>query len=290
MPVLADKPVLIVGATGRLGRAVVAALGPTNVRAVARNRCEIAEQWPSFVAADAANAKALRPLLQGVRAVVHTALFQPDQAIALLQADPPPGLPLLWFSSLAARPLSVWTEPPQAPSWQPLDEYGQGKYEVERLLTARWPGPVTTVLISQVVAVDDAKAREIKYLQDFASTGSIAVAGLAQNRPAVIDAGTAAAWVAWALQQKDQALGPVYLTHPHPEPLQVLLEALLRGAGLGPLRLRAPSSGQRTVHSGSDEVVRLHEMLAQLPADFPWPPLPDAYQALGRFLATRSLC
>lgn len=341
MPDPADRRaavVAVLGATGRLGRAIGrrASQSPdhaASIRGLARHAPTESAPWARFIAADRHDADAVRRLIDGADVIIDLCAFDAGDADALLEAwrlciQPPRGL--VFASSLAARPRDRWGSPvsngpggssPQAPSGGALDpvdgvdldSYGAGKraarLRYERALSVLGVN-VTTLLLPQVLALDDLSPRELRYLTDAQAHGVAFVPGSGAQRPCVVRAMDAAesAWLC-ALRSRaslggehvsarqtpgGQANGAqvgelrTFQVAPPTQPdVATLVRALLDGAGLSPVVQPHPDPSWRGPHSGADEWVDGSALRAWLP-ELKFGDVVLGYGALGRRLASTS--
>ena len=278
--------IAVLGATGRLGRAVVAGLGKERVRGLARHAPVDAQDWEGFVVSDRTDATGLHRALAGAAAVVDLCAFDDRDADALCTAARKVGLadvPLVWASSLAERSPASWADLEASDAVGVSDSYGTGKLAARKAFVADWPGPTCGLLLPQLVALDDANARELAYLHDARALGFARLPGTGAQRPALAPLAAVAAAIVRLVSLLP--LPPsLALSHPQPQPLTLLVSALLAGARLPTRTAPHPDPHWRGPHSAGDETVDLRHQQALLP-DLAWPDLLVSYRELGRRLA-----
>ncbi len=266
------KHVALLGATGRLGRAVVRQRSAHAIVGLARSGgCEIA--------GDRNRPELLRQLLHDKDTVIDLCAFVPQDAQLLCDAAKGLNLqdiPLVFASSIAARWVQDWPTPIAADEALPHDAYGRDKALTAQVFARHWPGPVCTLLLPQIVALDDASARELAYLRDAKQYGYARISGDGAQKVALVDADTAAQIIWQALQLRLNAT--LQLAIAHELPLHALVLALLEGAGL-PAKWRALGNA-RGPHSQRDEIVDLSQFHEHFPQQ-KWPDLLDLHRQLG---------
>jgi hypothetical protein len=271
--------VAILGITGRLGRALQRTGRGRTLVGMARS-----------LGSDRRDRSALVTTLRNAVAVVDLCAFAADDARLLCEVARNIGLqevPLVFASSLAERPVAAWTQPESADDPPPADAYGQGKRAARLVFEQQWPGPVRTLLLPQLVAPDDREAREKRYLEQALQEARVFVPGSGDQRPALAEVDTVAEIVWRLLDLPALPTGHLQVAHPHPQPLRVLVQALLDGAGLAAPIVAHPDPAWRGPHSGGDEPVQTDKLANLLPG-LTWRDLTAAYQGLGRVLATCS--
>ena len=285
MSELSTGHVALLGATGRLGRALQRALGPC----VGLSRGGLpADSLLRHVIGAASEPAALAAALQGAHAVVHLCAFDAAAAHAAVAAARALGLadvPLIFASALAERHRAAWLEPEDAdiPA-DPADAYGCGKHAARVAFERGWPGPVLSLRLPQLCAWDDPLCRERTYVDAAQGSGVAWLPGSGEQRPAVVPTTAVAALVAAWLSAGPSTSARLAVAHPAPQPLRLLVEALLEGAGLAPRTAPHPDRGWRGPHSASDERVASGAALAWLPASH-WPDLAPWHRELGHRLA-----
>lgn len=260
--------VLVLGSTGRLGRQVVRALTEHHVTGLARHA-------PAQVLADRKDVARLATLLDEADAVIDLCGFTPDDADVLVQAAGKFAPRLVFASSLAALPR------PDAPP----DDYGRGKQTMAQTYRERWPGPVTTLLLPQLIA-RDTRARERTYLDDARTLGHARLPGPGSQKPALAQVEVVGELIAHVLTLANPP-AQLAIAHPRPQAVQVLVQALLQGAGLPTETRPHPDPRWRGPHAGADEPVDLTELLAIAP-HLAWPDLTATYASLGAWLAAEA--
>lgn len=266
------KHLALLGATGRLGRAVMRQGGSRAIVGMARGS-------GAEITGDRQQLHLLQKLLRGADGVIDLCAFVPAEAEQLCETANALHLqdvPLVFASSLAARRVDAWPTPIGAAEALPDDDYGRQKALTAQVFQRRWPGPVGTILLPQVVALDDPRARELAYIRDAQRLGYARISGNGSQKVALIDAGTAALVLLQALQIKQSVT--LQLAIPHQLPLHTLVLALLAGAGL-PAQWR-PQGETRGPHSQSDERVDISQFTQQFPQQI-WPDLLDLHRDLG---------
>ena len=278
----------IIGATGRLGRALCEQLSANPITGLARNKPSSTQPFKRFIVADCRSPAALSEALQDADIVVHLCAFGREDALSLARAiavlPRPPRLVVL-ASSLAERPPERWqTGEHEIEKDPPLeDEYGLGKQAARQTLEAQSDVPVLSLLLPQLASGDDQTAREIDYLRDAQTLGYAQVAGDGTQRPALTTTVAVAGLIATLCALPTPPDGPLHVAPRRGPTVAQLVEALLDGAGL-PRRWKPhPNPGWRGPHSGASEEVladRLHSLLPR----WHWPdPLPT-YTALGALI------
>lgn len=282
-------PWAIIGATGRLGRALSACPGTGAVVGLARNQPATAANWASFIRADRSDHDALCAVLEGAAVVVDLCAFDSADADGLIAAwqavERPPRL-LVFASSLAERPLARWSHPESelAADQPPEDSYGLGKRAARLRFEQGLPAPVLSLLLPSLICPDDSAAAERRYLDDARRLGHALVPGSGDQRPAVATvAGVAELLVTLAGQELTDHIALQVAPGAGPTVAE-LVEALLGGAGLPPKWQGHPDPGWRGPHSGADEVVDASALQRRLPA-FAWPDPLVATARLGAHLA-----
>ncbi len=297
---------VVIGATGRIGRALQRRVGCAALRGLARHAPVDSATWADFVQADRRDHAALLRLLDGADVIIDLCAFEAPDSDALVRAWAAcarrPRL-LILASSLAERSPARWATPidPQiglAHEPPPSDAYGLGKRaartSAETGLSALG-AHVITLLLPQVLATDDRDARERRYLDDAQRLGHAQLAGDGQQRPCVItadDAATVMVALAGDAATATSVAAPIerFQVAPPVQPrLDTLVAALLTGAGLPTQRRPHPDADWRGPHSGADELVdgtRLRQRLAASMQVAPqWSDLLRAHGELGRRLA-----
>jgi nucleoside-diphosphate-sugar epimerase len=259
--------VLVLGSTGRLGRAVVAALPGHAVTGLARHA-------PAQIQADRKDLARLATLLADADAVIDLCGFTPDDAEVLVQAAGKTLRRLIFASSLAAL------QRPDAP----MDDYGRGKATMARTYRDHWPGPVTTLLLPQLIA-RDAHARERVYLDDARTLGHAQLPAPGMQKPALAQVEVVADLIA-RLLDLDTPPAELPVAHPDPQPVRALVLALLQGAGLPGQTVVHPDPRWRGPHAGADEPVDPMPLRALVPT-LHWPALIETYTSLGAWLAAQ---
>ncbi len=296
----------ILGATGRLGRTLMAALPPgVIVKGLARHPpppgASIAESPHRFVRGDRRDIARLRAALDGCDAVLDLCGMDAMDAAALVEAwlgcERPPRR-LVLASSLAERRPERWAEHPgghAALDREPLpeDSYGQGKRALRAGCIAGLPTGVEAcaLLLPQLLAVDDAASRERAYLEVAQAEGVLRLPGGGAQRPCVVAVDTAAAALVALAAGATTDLGRPWQITPAQQPTQrALARALLDGAGLQAIAIveGAWTGVGRMPHAGGEERVDGAPLRALLPA-LPWPDLLTLQGALGARLAARPL-
>ena len=267
------QQIAVLGATGRLGRAVVRALGPHRVIGLSRHAAPNLQI--RHITGDRRDVLALQRAIADADAVVDLCGFDADDAQALLRAVARPK-PLIAVSSIAERVPAWWDRAETDLGPLPDDPYGTGKRAYSTLLLQRWRGPLLVPLSPQLLVADDPDERSLAYLRA-AQSGTVAVPGTGQQRVATVAACDVAhlfdRWLA-----APTLSGRVQISHPHPESLADLVQALLAGAGLTAALAFGGQSGQ---HSGGEELLDL-SLQNQLWPDYPWQPLTSDFRVLGQ--------
>lgn len=253
--------VAVTGSQGKLGQALLPALEAEGwtVRGHARVAAE--------VAGDRRDPAVLARLLAGVDAVIDLAGFDATDA-ALLANVAPTGCRLVYASSLAAL--------------YPDDDYGRGKRDAEQTFAVRWPGRQTAVRLPHLVG-EGGRVRELDYLTQARRDGWCWLPGTGAQVPACAQVEVVAA-LCVALLHAAEPPPLVQVNHPQPQPVRVLVAALLAGAGIQAELRPHPDRRWRGPHAGGDERV---EVLGLPPLD--WPPLELSYRRLGATLAAAVL-
>ena len=263
-----EPRLVVIGATGRIGRALQRQVGAPALRGLARHAPPDSDAWADFVVADRRDQPALVRLLDGADAVIDLCAFEAADSAALAGAWAAcarrPRLVIL-ASSLAERDRARWATPidPQiglADAPDPADAYGLGKYAARTSAEAGLSAlgaSVITLLLPQILAIDDIDARERRYLDDARLLGHAQLPGNGGQRPCIITAEDAA-MVMVALAAAD-AVTPTgtqierFQVAPPVQPrLDELAVALLAGAGMPPRWRPHPDAGWRGPHSGAD--------------------------------------
>lgn len=268
------RKIAVLGASGRLGRAVVPALGGARVLGVGRRGADTWVRAWYFV--DRRDRMGLKPVLDQADAIVDLCGFGRDDAQVLLDLSDRP-IPLVFASSVAERAPALWSRPESDLGLEPDDGYGQGKRHASDLLLSNWPGPLLVALLPQLLSLDDRSERALDYVRQAAATGAVRMPGTGDQRPAVLEvASVATVFALWLALPTGRAR--VQFGHPQPAPLRALVAALLDGADVsGELRHGA----QRGPHSAGDELLHT-ATLAQLVPAFTPRPLTEAFADLGR--------
>jgi len=269
--------VAVLGVTGRLGRAVVRALGPERVLGLSRSAGlgELARH----VRADRRDPSALAAVVDGADAVIDLCGFDSADGVALGRVAR--HVPVVFVSALAERHYPVWGDE-SALSATPLDPYGQGKREA--LAALQDAGcRVTSLRLPQLIALDDARPRELSYLTDCDRLGYAQIPGSGRQLPALAGVDEVAKIICQLLSLPSWPEG-LQVAHPRPVALEPLVQALLRGAGRPTVVQPHPDRNWRGPHSTGDERVDTGRLRALLP-DLEWPDLLDSYVRLGQVLA-----
>ncbi len=297
-----DHPTIaVVGASGRIGRAVIRRLGAPAVSGLDRSPGPGVGALGRHVRGDRHDAAALAAAVDGCRVVIDTCCFDERDADALLdgldRARGATALPIrvVSLSSLAERPSQRWQmaestcgDPTErallAASGEP---YGLGKRAARERLEAAMPGRVISLLLPSVLVEDDAGSRLLGYLQDSGRGGAALIAGTGRQRLSIAPAAGVAEVIAAIVADPIFPAGALHVAPPTPVVLGSLVEALLVGAGLAPRWLRHPDPAWRGPHSGGDELVMTDRLQSLLPA-LTWPDLIASARAHGAFLAARA--
>lgn len=267
----APQRIAVLGATGRIGREVVAqaeALG-LSVQGLARNRPPRPARFASFVVGDRADAHAVARAIEGADAVIDLCAFDRGDADALLAAwELVASAPARWVfaSSMAERAVASWAAHPAdfaALDAEPApdDAYGAGKRRVRQRVTEglrpRGVG-IAALLLPQVW---DAAALS----DDHVRRGDDGSGAASEGRPCVVTAATAAAALLGLAVDGRDLSGPWQLA-PTVRPDRARLLA---------------ATGGVDVFSGGDEPVDGAPLRDALPA-LPWPELPAVIAANRR--------
>lgn len=268
------RKIVVLGASGRLGRAVVPALGGARVLGVGRRGADTWVRAWYFV--DRRDRAGLAAVLDQADAVVDLCGFGADDAQVLLDLCARP-IPLVFASSVAERDPHWWSRPERELGPEPADGYGLGKRHASALLLERWPGPLLIALLPQLLALDDRAERALEYVRQAEATGAVRLPGSGEQRPAVLEvASVATVFALWLAQAEGRAR--VQFGHPQPVALRELVGALLAGANV---QAELRHGAQRGPHSAGEESVDTAALAAQIPTFAPRP-LVDAFAELGR--------
>ncbi|MBM4343838.1 MAG: NAD(P)-dependent oxidoreductase [Deltaproteobacteria bacterium] len=266
--------IAVLGASGRLGRAVVPALGGARVLGVGRRGADTWVRAWYFV--DRRDRDGLRIVLDQADAIVDLCGFGRDDAQVLLDVCPRP-IPLVFASSLAERDPAHWSRPLADLGPEPADGYGQTKRHASDLLLAHWPGPLLVALLPQLLSLDDRGERALEYLRQAEATGAVRLPGTGEQRPAVLEvASVAAVFALWLAHPQGRTR--VQFGHPQPQPLRALVAALLQGAEV---QAELRHGAQRGPHSAGDEHLDIGALRLLVP-EFAPRSLDDAFAELGR--------
>lgn len=250
--------ITVLGATGRLGRVVVARARADGAAVRGLARRAPSPPWPTgaFVAADCRDVDALVEVLDGADVALHLCAFEAADADALLAAwarAPSPPRRLVLASSMAERPLAAWASEPAdfaaldaEPA--PEDAYGAGKRVVRQRLLAGLRHADVAISVLLLPQVWDAARIAVGE-----RVGQIAEP---EARPCVVSPETAAAAL-WGLARAEPALPGPWQLAPAQRPTRA--EWLARTGGVD-------------VFSRGDEPVAGARLRAALPA-LPWPEL-----------------
>ncbi|MCO4760118.1 MAG: NAD(P)-dependent oxidoreductase [Myxococcales bacterium] len=291
-----SQAIAVIGATGRVGRALQRRFGTARLRGLARTAPIDHDQWDSFIAADRSNVPALTALLDGCAVVIDLCAFDASDSAVLANgwaACKRPPHRLILASSLAERAVSCWHLPIDRDHGLkaepgPTDAYGMGKRAARLRAEAEisdFGGQVISLLLPQLVAPDDPHARELTYLKDAQSRGLVRLPGSGQQQVCVVSTDDVATIIA-------SLAGDVDLPHPisqwqvapsQPSTVIELVEALLAGANLSAKLAPMSDLAWRGPHSAGAEVVDGARLRALLPT-LTWQPARAAYLALGRQL------
>jgi len=288
----------VIGATGRVGRALQRAVGVGRLAGMARRAPADAPDWQHFGVADRRDVTSLRAVLDGADVAVDLCAFTLGDMSPLLEAwaacARPPRL-LLLASSLAERAPERWStaispENGLRSEVAPADPYGAGKRSARLAAEATIPGlggHVITLLLPQLLAIDDPAARERTYLRAARDLGAAQLPGDGQQRPCVVASDDVAhllvalASAGVACLQAAGVRTTVLQVAPRRQPsVATLVSALLAGAGLPGAMAPHPEPSWRGPHSGADEVVDASRLRQWLPG-LAWIDLEMAYRDLG---------
>ncbi len=280
----------IIGATGRLGRALRARLGDCRVHGLARHEPQPGHGFDRFLVADRRDPAALDSMLDGAQVIVDLCAFDGADVAPLVSAmaacTAPPRL-LILASSLAERPVSRWPLPASEMGDDPplRDAHGLGKRAARTAFADLLATPTLTLLLPQLLCTDDPNARERVYVEQALRSGHALLPGNGRQRPAVAPvAGVAQTIVALSSHRWTDS-EVVQVAPPRGPTVIALVEALLSGAGLAPRWQLHEEQGWRGPHSDADEVVHSGR-LQQLAPDLSWPDPLVEMGRLGAFLRT----
>ncbi|MBP48240.1 MAG: hypothetical protein CMH53_09920 [Myxococcales bacterium] len=294
-----QSPIIaVIGATGRVGRAIGRLGDGVHLIGCARHEPTGEESasdlgYEQMHVLSRLDRSRLTEFIAPASAVIDLCAFG-AQDIESLNASVDVGGPrhLVIASSLAERPLESWADE-EHETWddEPISggEYGQGKRLVRQIAERYWleaGRSVTTVLLPQIVAPDDAHAAELAYLREARSSGMVTLSGSGEQRPCVATtAQAAAALLGLALSTEASESVARYQLAPRASPkLSELVEALLQGAQVK-ARLQGGRSG-RGPHSGASEVVDAARLRARIPQlDWSQSSVLRAYVELGQRLS-----
>ena len=152
------KRILVLGASGFIGRAVVSALAATSwakpVAAVHRNKCVCDVPNIEFIHLDATDIAALQRAAAGVDGIVNCVAGSPDtiisaaRALAALMGSSAPPARLVHLSSMAVYGRAPGTVSESAPLRGDLNAYGAAKVTAEQLFAH---SPTTIILRPGIV-------------------------------------------------------------------------------------------------------------------------------------------
>jgi nucleoside-diphosphate-sugar epimerase/MoaA/NifB/PqqE/SkfB family radical SAM enzyme len=282
--------VAVLGATGRLGPAVVRALsGRFTVRGLSRRAPTEDErvEGVAYTTGLRQDAGALRALSDGAQAVVDLLCLAPVDAALLLDAlgsVPAPPSHLVLTSSLAEYPLPAGANA-EAALGAPGSPRGRALYTARSALESRFAGTVHALILPRLVARLDPAQRERPYLRAAVATGRGLVAhGGAQRQ--VVAPVEGVAEVISRLLEAPSAVPPGPLNVGPAQGLEVsrMVRALLDGAGLRVPLARHPDPAWQGPHGGGDERLDTTRLRQLLPA-LPWPDVEETYRALGQWLS-----
>ena len=268
------RRIVVLGAGGKLGRAVIAASQGSHILGVSRRGADVwVRSWHWF---DRRNCQQLSQVLAQADAVIDLCCFDSATAEGLLQACPRQ-LPLIFASSIAEREPAYWSLPESQLGPEPADPYGQGKRAAAELLLHHWQGPLLVALLPQLVCLDDRGEQALAYLTTAAQTGQVALAGNGDQQIATLECRAVARLFAqWLANPHGQTR--VQLNHPQPQTLRTLVDALMQGAELSP---KIVTGARRGPHSGGDEPLYTGSM-TQWQGAVTMRPLTEAFAQLGR--------
>ena len=284
--------VFVLGATGRLGRALGRVTGDIRLVGCARGRSSSLTALPGYEALhqlDRADTASLSETLSEADVVIDLCAFNAhdcENIFAALRGRAARRVVLA--SSVAERPPERWlSDEPEGWDSEPLSggAYGEGKREARvraELLAAESDLSLATVLLPQIVCPDDPQARDLAYVREAQAGGPVSMPGDGDQRPCVATVEQAAeALLGLALHIVEPGTVDRYQLAPTQSPrLSQLVEALLQGAGVeGEL---APGRQGRGPHSGATERVQGGRLRTLLPAiDWSGDRVLRAYRALG---------
>ncbi len=278
----------IIGATGRLGRALCEQLSGQTIAGLARHEPPSPLSFERFITDDCQEPTALSEVLRDAEIVFHLCAFGREDALALAAAiavQPRAPRLVVLASSLAERPPERWQTPEDEIGQDAAleDGYGLGKQAARLTLESEVDAPVLSLLLPQLVCDDDLEAREIDYLRDAQDLGFARVAGDGSQRPALTTTAAVAASIVALCALPAPPAGPLHVAPRRGPTVAQLVESLLGGADL-PRRWKPhPDPAWRGPHSGANEEVntgRLHSLLPH----WRWPdPLPTC-ASLGALL------
>jgi nucleoside-diphosphate-sugar epimerase/MoaA/NifB/PqqE/SkfB family radical SAM enzyme len=279
--------VALLGATGRLGPAVVRALRAAGweVRGLSRRAA------PGVVVAERADAAALARVVGGARAVVDLLGFDEAGAQTLLAVideageagEAAPGH--LIFASSIAESGPRWLGAGESAPCEPGDAYGRGKLAARRAYQHGFRGRFHALVLPRLVAPEDPARREQPYL-DAAADGVVLHAGDGTQRQSIAPVEGVAAVVARLVEAPD-AVPPGRLNVGPPAPTAVgdAIAALLEGAGLRARLARHPDRAWRGPHGPVDEILDTSRLQSLLPG-LEWPDVRAVHRQLGAWLAS----
>lgn len=243
-------PGVVIGATGRLGRAVLRSLGTQPVTAVARRPPNHRSSGVTWLAIDCGDVAAMTQAVSGTRWVLHLTLSGQPEVDALLSATA--GLAerprLVVASTIAERPLSSWSGPDDLQAPMPTDEYGRARRMASDTLLAQWPS-AAVALLPQLLVADDPSDRLALWAHQ-ARQGVVQVPGTGEQRPALLDVDDAAGLLL-DLCRRPQVWGRLTLGHPRPVRAIELARAVAQATG-SPEASYATGATNRAVSAGSE--------------------------------------
>ncbi len=286
-----SQRIAIIGATGRLGRALCRQLGAGRIVGVARHPARGFEG--AFVSGDARDVDTWRRALAGADAAVHMCAMTERDGLSAARGAIGAGFsgPLVNVGAIAARIPRRWGLP-EPDDWRdepPVnDDYGRGKRAAAVALERGWPGAVTTLLLPGVLVADDPHDRLLAYAE-MARGGDVLVPGSGRQRVAVVTARDVAAVIEAVLAKPARADRRALLQVAAPEPCRLfrLVEAVLRGAGLPTTWRPHPDRDHRGPHSGGEELVQAARLHALLPG-FAWDDPALVCEEMGRRWSARA--
>lgn len=285
---MAVQRIAVLGATGRLGRALQLRLADQRLIGLARRPADgVAAQGPTLTLhlGDRRDPRVLAPLLAEADAVVDLCGFDAADAAALLEAAQLAGrrdLALVACSSLAERPWSHWGRAEDLDAPLPDDGYGRDKRRYSQALLDRWPGACLALLLPNLVETAPPDPRLQAWWRQARASGVAEVPGDGDQRPALLTTALAADLIARLLGPPLAARGRLAVAVPAPPTVGELAEALFAAMRPTP---RLQRGGPRGLFSAGAEPVALGKLAATLP-DYPWPSLSAALRQLGDQLQT----